>query len=143
MPDKDHMHEPDAVPVRNILLFTLFPAIAIAASMVALFALFITDPGAEPAAELWQSRPTEGARLEDAPGETRRAIEARDAAWLARGPGIEAAMAATAAAGWREGERPSRADAALRDGAPEAARALPRERDLRPSSPGGTGEEAP
>ena len=131
---KEGLHEPDAVPVRNILLFTIAPAIAIAVCLIGLFAFFVSDVEAPTAQEVWDRRPGEGPRLSARPAEVRQRIEVRDAAWLARGPGIEAAMAQTAEAGWREGAWPSRAYEALElNDAPEQRRTLPRESDLRDS----------
>lgn len=108
-PGREEPHEPDAAPVRKILLFTIAPAIAIAACLILLLAFFITDTDAVPAQQVWDARPGEGPRLQARPTEVRDRIEVRDAAWLTRGPGIEQAMTATAEAGWREGAWPSRA----------------------------------
>ncbi|MGJ3231638.1 MAG: hypothetical protein ACFE0P_07565 [Oceanicaulis sp.] len=151
MADHGFKHEPDAVPVVKVLLFTLVPAIVIAACLIAIFAFFITEIEGPSAQERWDARPSEGPRISARPAEVREAIEVRDAAWLVRGPGIEAAMEETARAGWRDGVWPSRAyDALELDAPPAQARALPRESDLRRSpaeaSPGGepeTGEGAP
>ncbi|MEQ8404071.1 MAG: hypothetical protein RKE49_03155 [Oceanicaulis sp.] len=137
MSDKTSMHEPDAVPVRNIFLFTLVPAIAISACLIALFAFFVSETDAVTAQEAWDRRPGEGPRLSARPAEAREAIEMRDAAWLERGPGIELAMAAAAEAGWRDGGWPSRAYEALEmDAATVGTRTSPRESDLRAPATG-------
>ncbi|XBQ17337.1 MAG: hypothetical protein ABL308_05515 [Oceanicaulis sp.] len=134
MPDRP-AHEADDVPVRNILLFTVVPAIAIAAVLVLLFAYFVSDTDTPSAEALWAARSDEGPRLKRRPEEVREAIEVRDAAWLARGPGIDAAMRSTVQAGWREGTlTPSRAyEIRAEEDAPAPADGLPREADLRPT----------